>query len=64
MTPTTLKIFWFLIFACSVRGFYANAIKKEIAYTVAFAITTVFSAYMVSDLFGFLPPDFIERLFA
>lgn len=63
MTPTTLKIFWFLIFLCSVRGFYANAVKKEIAYTVAFAVTSVFSAYMLADLFGVLPPGFIEQFF-
>lgn len=63
MTPTTLKIFWVLIFLCSVRGFYANATKKELAYTVAFAITSVFSAYMLADLFGYLPSGFIEQFF-
>ncbi|MUU07639.1 MAG: hypothetical protein EP149_08135 [Phascolarctobacterium sp.] len=63
MTPTTLKIFWVLIFLCSIRGFYANATKKELAYTVAFAITSVFSAYMLADLFGYLPPGFIEQFF-
>ena len=46
----TAKIIWTLIFFCSIRGVYANAAKKEIAYTVA-------------DLFGVLPPGFIEQLF-
>ena len=29
----TAKIIWTLIFFCSIRGVYANAAKKEIAYT-------------------------------
>ena len=30
----TAKIIWTLIFFCSIRGVYANAAKKEIAYTI------------------------------
>ena len=47
----TAKIIWTLIFFCSIRGVYANAAKKEIAM------------YMLADLFGVLPPGFIEQLF-
>ena len=54
---------WTLIFFCSIRGVYANAAKKEIAYTVAFTVTLFFSMYMLADLFGVLPPSFIEQLF-
>ena len=62
MTPTTLKIFWVLIFLCSIRGFYANATKRtglhsRICYYFGF------SAYMLADLFGYLPPGFIEQFF-
>lgn len=56
----TAKIIWTLIFFCSIRGVYANAAKKEIAYTVAFTVTLFFSMYMLADLFGVLPPGFIE----
>ena len=35
----TAKIIWTLIFFCSIRGVYANAAKKEIAYTVAVSYT-------------------------
>ena len=28
----TAKIIWTLIFFCSIRGVYANAAKKEMAY--------------------------------
>ena len=59
----TAKIIWTLIFFCSIRGVYANAAKKEIAYTVAFTVTLFFSMYMLADLFGELPPGFIEQLF-
>lgn len=59
----TAKIIWSLVLFCSIRGFYANAIKKEIAYTAAFMITLAFSAYMLADLFGVLPPGFIEQFF-
>ena len=55
----TAKIIWTLIFFCSIRGVYANAAKKEIAYTVAFTVTLFFSMYMLADLFGVLPPGFI-----
>ena len=44
----TAKIIWTLIFFCSIRGVYANAAKKEIAYTVAFTVTLFFSMYMLS----------------
>ena len=37
--------------------------KKEFAYTIAFFITMLFSAYMLGDLFGVLPPGFIEQFF-
>lgn len=46
----TAKIIWTLIFFCSIRGVYANAAKKEIAYTVAFTVTLFFSMYMLADL--------------
>lgn len=48
----TAKIIWTLIFFCSIRGVYANAAKKEIAYTLAFTVTLFFSMYMLADLFG------------
>lgn len=63
MTPTTLKIIWTLVFFCSIRGIYANAVKKDFAYAGAFIVTFFFSAYMVADLFGILPPGFIDNLF-
>lgn len=59
----TAKIIWSLVLICSIRGLYANAVKKEIAYTAAFFITTIFSAYMIGDLFGYLPPGFIDQFF-
>lgn len=46
----TAKIIWTLIFFCSIRGVYANAAKKEIAYTLAFTVTLFFSMYMLADL--------------
>ena len=42
----TAKIIWTLIFFCSIRGVYANAAKKEIAYTLAFTVTLFFSMYI------------------
>ncbi|CAK7045104.1 hypothetical protein [Phascolarctobacterium sp.] len=59
----TAKIIWSLVLLCSIRGVYANATKKEFAYTIAFFITMLFSAYMLGDLFGVLPPGFIEQFF-
>lgn len=47
----TAKIIWSLVLLCSIRGVYANATKKEFAYTIAFFITMLFSAYMLGDLF-------------
>lgn len=44
----TAKIIWTLIFFCSIRGVYANAAKKEIAYTLAFTVTLFFSMYMLA----------------
>ena len=58
----TAKIIWTLIFFCSIRGVYANAAKKEIAYTVAFTVTLFFSMYMLADLFGVLPPGFYRTI--
>ena len=59
----TAKIIWTLIFFCSIRGVYANAAKKEIAYTVAFTEAKDLFSCMEVDLFGVLPPGFIEQLF-
>ena len=59
----TAKIIWTLIFFCSIRGVYANAAKKEIAYTLAFTVTLFFSMYMLADLFGVLPPALSNNYF-
>ena len=45
----TAKIIWTLIFFCSIRGVYANAAKKEIAYTVAFTVTLFFSCLLYTS---------------
>ena len=36
---------------------------ETLVYTLAFTVTLFFSMYMLADLFGVLPPGFIEQLF-
>ena len=57
----TAKIIWTLIFFCSIRGVYANAAKKEIAYTVAFTVTLFFSTATPAALLRGRPPGKIEQ---
>ena len=59
----TAKIIWTLIFFCSIRGVYPHSSQNEVAYTLSFTVTLFFSMYMLADLFGVLPPGFIEQLF-
>ena len=53
----------FDLFSVLSAVFMPTLQKKEIAYTLAFTVTLFFSMYMLADLFGVLPPGFIEQLF-
>lgn len=60
---TTDSILWFVILLCSLRGVYANAIKKDYGFATAFAIVFAFSLYMIAVSLGALPPGLEDELF-
>lgn len=60
---TTGSIIWFIILLCSLRGVYANAVKKDYGFAAAFAVIFAFSLYMTAVSLGALPPGIEEELF-
>lgn len=59
-THETQVLIWSIVLLCSIRGFYNNVKTRDWAWATAFGVLIPASIYLLLDLFGMMPEDFMH----